>query len=375
VDERKKSIRELEAARRETLEKLTQLRLSWGEAVLSRPDTGGLEPFAAELEHYRGFLETIALFRERIRALEEGALRLQEREQALAEKGKTAAEKTGALKALYMRLGELALHNDTALDFEETLKAQAEELAARIGAQREKLGDLEGGKNAGFFSWIGSNARGALLRSGVSKNQAGLNRIYGAAGEQCFAALERRGEGQGEDPAGDLPEQIRALRQELAFLDESAGSLREEQRALRESLGIEGNSRNFRAAKQIREAEQRIEREQEQLSAFCAAFGARLCALSADTEAGAGESAWLQEEDKTVLAGAREMEEQIAGHEAGIAKLKASLRIDEKRSAIDKMKRSLLSHRQRIAASESAIAGLEKQIEEASRQIAELMKL
>jgi regulator of replication initiation timing len=373
VDERKNSIRDLEKKKRETLEDLNKLRETWGASLLSRLEAEDSDRFAGELGQRRHFLETIAAFKGRIQALEDGRLRLRDLEKELAEKDKTAAEKAGALKELYIGLGEIALQNDSAFAVEDPLKAQADSLAARIGAQQEKLAELEEGKNHSVFSWIGNNTKGALIRSRLSKSQADLSRIYGSTGEQFFAALER----EGDLPAGDSPARIRALRQELSLLKKSSASLREERGMLRESLGMEGNFRNFRASKKIRETEQLIKREQEQLASLYGAFGQRLCVLFAgsETSEAAGESAWLQGEDKNILARARQMEGQIAAYEAGIEKLRASIRIDEERNAIDKMKRSILSHRQRIAAGENAIAGLEKQIAEANRHIEELMKL
>jgi hypothetical protein len=373
MDERKLSIRELEEKKRETLEKLGKLLGSWGETLLSRLDTEDSDRFPRELGQYRHAMETIALCRGRIRTLEEDALRLRNLEKELEAKGASIAEKTGALNELYLRLGETALRSDGALDAAAPLKAQADDLTARIGAQQEQLGELEEGKNAGILSWIGNNTRGALIRSRLAKNLAGLNRIYASLGEQRFAALERLGEDAGDLPAGDIPAQISALRQELTLLEESRGTLRDERGTLRDSLGIEGNARNFSAAKKIRETEQRIDREQEQLLDLCAAFGSQIYDLFADRES--GENDWLQAEDKTILERSRELLGHIAGYEAGIEKLKASLQIDEKRNAIDKMNKSILSHRQRIAASENAIAGLEKQIAEANRHIEELMKL
>jgi regulator of replication initiation timing len=362
----------LEKKKRETLEDLDKLRESWGAALLARLDAENQDLFPGELGQRRHFLETIAALRERIQALEDGSLRLQDLERDLAEKGKTAAEKTGALKELYIGLGKIALHNDQAPAAAESIRAQADTLAARIGAQQERLAELEEGKNHGIFSWIGNNTQGALIRSQLAKAQADLDRIYGSAGEQFFAALEQ----EGDAPVGDIPARIRALRQELSSLEESRASLQDEGKSLRESLGLEG-TRNFRVAKQIRETERLIAREQEQLANLCAAFGLRIYVRFADTkeDEDAGESAWLQSEDKTILARAREMEGQITAYGADIEKLKASMRIDEERNAIDKMKKSILSHRQRIAVSENAIAGLEKQIEAANRNIAELMKL
>ena len=373
MDERKTSIRELEEKKRETRENLTRLLGSWGETLLSRLDTEDSDRFPGELGQYRHFLETIALCRGRIRTLEEDALRLRNLEKELATQDATVAEKTGALRDLYVRLGETALRTEGAFDAEASLKAQADDLAARIGARQEQLAALEEGKNAGILSWIGNNTRGALIRSRLSKNLSDLARICASLGEQVFAALEHSPDDAGDLPAGDIPAQIRALQQDMALLEESLGTLRDRREALRDSLGIEGSARNFNAAKKIRETEQHMAREQEQLLDLCAAFGSQLCDLFADRET--GESGWLQEEDKTILGRARELRGHIAGYEAAIEKLRASRRIDEKRNAIGKMEKSILSPRQRIAASENTIAGLEKQIEESNRHIEELMKL
>jgi regulator of replication initiation timing len=367
VDERKKSIRDLDEKRQETLGNLNKLRKNWGEVLLSRLDGEDSDRFADELGQRRHFLETIAAFRDRIQALEDGSLRLRDLEKNLREKEKTAAERTGALKELYRGLGELALQNDPTIEIEASLKTQAEDLNARIGARQGRIGELEEGKNSGVFSRIGNAARGALLRSQLSKDQAGLNRIHESVGEQFFAVLEE----QNESGTGDIPPRIRDLRQELSLLEEARASLRNEMETLKDSLGIEKNSRNFSVAKKIREQEQSIALEEEQLSELYRAFGERVCALFAHNEA-SEEAAWLLEGDRTALAAAQEMEERMAGHEAAMAKLRASLRIDEEREAINKMEGTILNHRRRIAASEEAIADLEKKIAEANQRIAEL---
>jgi hypothetical protein len=375
MDERKRSIRELEEKKRETLEKLLQLQENWGKTVLSRLDAANSDRFAGELGRYRQLLAAIALIRGNIRTLEEDTLRLRDMELALEERNNGVAATTGALKELYAGLGKTALQSDGALAVDPSLRAQAEGLAARIGSRQERLGELAGGKSAGIFSWLSGAAQGTLIRAGLSKSQADLYRIYGAAGEQCFAALERQGAGE-EALLGDAPAQIRALRQELALREESRAAALDEWGALKESLGIGGNSRNFSPAKKIRDLEQRIEREQKQLANHCAAFGAYLCERYADSaREDPEESAWLEEDDRTALGKARELEEALAGHEAEREKLQASLQIDEERDAIDKMKTSILSHRRRIAADESAIKDLEKQIEKSNRRITELMKL
>jgi hypothetical protein len=371
MDERKKSIRELEEKKRKTLETLNKFLGSWGETLLARLDREDSGRFAGELEQYRHALGTIAVFRARAETLEADVFRLRELENELDGKGKAAGEKAGELKELYVRLGEIALQNDELPDSEAPMKGEAEALQARIAFQEEKLRELEEAKKTNIFSWIGGNARGALLRNRLSKTRSSLNRLYESAGEDVFAEAEREGEGGGNVLASD----IAALRQDLADLDEILGSLRAEREKLRDSIGVEGNSRNCNPAKKARELERHIAREQERLLDLCARFGNHLYNLFADPIEGENAGDWLQPADINVLAKAREMRGEIAGHEAAIAKLAASLRIDEKRDAIDKMKRSILNHRRRIAASESAIAGLEQQIEESTRYIEELMKI
>jgi hypothetical protein len=371
MDERKKTIRDLEDKKRKTLETFNKLLESWGETLLSRLDREDSGRFAGELEQYRRFLKTIDVFRERTATLEAEALRLRELENELDERAKTAGEKAGELKELYSRLGESALQNDGYPDSGALLKGQTDALTARIAFLQEKLEELEEGKRTNIFSWIGGNARGALLRGRLSKTRSSLNLLYASAGEDFFTKMER----EGEDEGNVLAAAIAALRQELAGLDESLASLRAERKRLRDSIGIEGNSRNFNPAKKMQELERHIAREQEQLLDLCARFGNHLYGLFADAREGGNAGEWLQPADITVLTRAREMQGEIAGHGTAIEKLEASLRIDEKQGAIDKMKRSILNHRRRIAASESAIAGLEKQIEESARHIEELMKI
>jgi chromosome segregation ATPase len=371
MDERKKSIRELEEKKRKTLETLNSFLGSWGETLLSRLDREDSGRFAGELEQYRHALGTVAVFRDRAGTLEAEALRLRELENELDEKDKAAGEKAGELKKLYVRLGEIALQNDGLPDSGGPLKGEAEALKARIAFLEEKLRELEEGKKTNIFSWIGGNAQGALLRGRLSKTRSSLSLLYASAGEDFFAETEREGEG-GENL---LVSDIAALRQDIADLDESHASLRAERGRLRDSIGVEGNSRNFSPAKKMRELERHIAREQDQLLELCARFGNHLYDLFAGAIEDGNAGEWLQPADINVLARAREMRGEIAGHEAAIEKLEASLRIDEKREAIDKMKRSVLNHRRRIAASENTIAGLEKQIEESTRHIEELMKI
>jgi hypothetical protein len=371
MDERKKSIRELEEKKRKTLETLNRFLGSWGETLLSRLDGEDSGRFVGELEQYRHFLRTIAILRERAGTLEAETLRLRELKNELEGREKTTGEKAGALKELYVRLGEAALQNDDPPDSVAPLKEQADALTARIAFLEEKLEELAEGKKTNIFSWLGGNARGALLRGRLSKTRSSLGLLYASAGEDFFAETER----EGEDGEHVLVSDIAALRQDLADLDEALASLRAERGRLRDSIGVEGNSRNFSSAKKMRELERHIVWEQEQLFDLCARFGNHLFDLFAGAIEGENAGEWLQPADINVLAKAREMRGEIAGHEAGIEKLEASLRIDEERNAIDKMERSILNHRRRIASSESSIAGLEKQIEESTRHIEELMKI
>jgi regulator of replication initiation timing len=369
MDERKKTISELEEKRRETqgtveslLEKLGKNLLAW----LDRKEAGS---FPDELEEYRHILGEITKSEESIRMIEADTLRLKDLEGEISGKEKERSVKTKELSALYARLGEDILETGFAAAYKE----QAEALVQKIQSLEDRLRELDEGKHINIFTWIGNNTQGMVLRSMITKTQAGLERVYIEAGEKYFSRPEQETAGNPDNSAiGDLLTQVSGIRRELAELDESLTRLRKERRKISDSLGTDGGSRTT-PAKKVKTLGRHISHAQEQLIGLYIRFGARFADI---VEEGAlEEGALLKAGNKVTLEKVRKLREEIAEYDASIEKLRASLLIDEARDGIKKMEKAITGHRQRIAASEDAITGLEKKIEESNRRIQELMKL
>jgi DNA repair exonuclease SbcCD ATPase subunit len=370
MDERKKTISSLEEKKREIQRTVESLLEKLGKNLLAGLDKEGAGSFPDELEEYRRILGEIAKSEESIRVIEADTLRLKDLEGEIGGKEKDSSVKTKELSALYAHLGENILETS----FAATYKEQAEALVQKIQSLEDRLRELDEGKHINIFTWIGNNTQGMVLRSLVTKNQAGLERVYVEAGEKYFSHHERGTADNPDKPAiADLLAQVSGIRRELAELNESLTGLRNERRKVIDSLGTEGGSRSSGFAKKIKTLERHISHAQEQLVGLCIRFGGHFADI---VEEGASEEEdLLREGNKAVLGKVRKLREEIAEYDTNIEKLRASLLIDEARAGIEKMEKAITGHRQRIAASENAISGLQKQIEESNRRIQELMKI
>jgi DNA repair exonuclease SbcCD ATPase subunit len=370
MDERKKTIGKLEEKKREIQGTVESLLEKLGKSLLAWLDKEGAGPFLDELEEYRRILGEIAKSEESIRVIEADTLRLKELEGEISENEKDSSVKTKELSALYARLGEGILETGFAAAYKE----HAEALVQKIQSLEDRLRELDEGKHINIFTWIGNNTQGMVLRSLITKNQAGLERVYIEAGEQYFARREQGTADNPDNPAvGVLLDQVSGIRRELAELDESLTRLRNERRKITDSLGTEGGFRTSGSAKKIKTLERHISHAREQLTGLHIRFGAQFADIVEDGSS--EEEALLKARHKAALEKVRKLREEIAEYDASIEKLRASLLIDEAREGIEKMEKAITGHRQRIAASEDAISGLKRQIEESNRRIQELMKI
>jgi chromosome segregation ATPase len=94
--------------------------------------------------------------------------------------------------------------------------------------------------------------------------------------------------------------------------------------------------------------------------------------LSAESEWKESFTSLLKKDDKQVLKNAEQISSQIAEKELEIKKINAAISIDIEQSEIVKMGRAIQTQKQRISASEDAIADLERQIAETTNHIEEL---
>ncbi|WP_010258367.1 hypothetical protein [Treponema primitia] len=380
MDERKKSIRELEEKRRETEGTVNGILEKLGENLLTRLDREGEGYFAGEVGEYHRILGEISDSEESIRIIEADILRLKDLEGEISEKEKINSSKNKELSVLYARLGVAVIETDVAAFF----KGQADTLIQKIQSLEDRQRELDEGKHVNIFTWIGNNTQGMVLRSMISKSQASLERVYIAAGEKFSSPdIQEMAEDQDNPLIVEILDPVFTIRQELTELGQSLSQMRSERRKIKDALGSEGSDppRTISPVKKTKDLERHIIHAREQLHGLYVRFGAHFAdtvedeSAARETSLQITERALLRDENKVTLEKIRKLREEIAEYDASIEKLRASLLIDEARDGIDRMEKSITAHRQRIAASEDAITGLEKQIEESNRRIQKLMEI
>jgi chromosome segregation ATPase len=374
MDERKKTIRELENKKFQDLEGRDLLLESLGETLFSRMEgkkktarnlpaqEAGDNPDGA-LAEYQRFLQEIAASKEVIKNIEDETQRLKEIEDQIDAKGKENSAAIKELAGLYEQIGELALGSPDHEDFAEAYREQLNDLIFKIEAQEDKLEELEG-SGGGFFSWLGGGARSVVTKALLAKNQANLKRLHRWAGEK-FVSPENAGQAE-EGEIGSLKEKIDGVRQLSSSLSGDLSFLRGEKRKMAEVLGAEGNP-----VKRIQGLEKHIAQTGDEIRNVCRRFGA----YSLDPAWKGFYSSLLAKEDSSILGQIESLEESVKDTENHIEKLKAAIAIDEEKAEIEKLNAGIETQRQRIAAAGESIAEMQKRIADAENHITELTKL
>jgi chromosome segregation ATPase len=379
MDERKRSIRELETKRLQDLEGRDLLLGNLGETLIRRlegkkrparnlpakePDNpeAGDSP-AGALGEYQRLLKEIADSGELIKTIEEEIQKLKELEDQINAKEEENSACVKELAGLYEQIGGLVLGSPDHEDFSGIYRGQFDELFLKIEAQENKLEELED-SGGGFFSWLGSSARSVVIKALLAKNQASLKRLYRKAGEK-FMAPENAGEaGKGE--IASLKEKIEGTRQLSSSLSADLAFLRGEKRKAAELLGAGGNP-----AKRIQGLEKHIAHTEDEIRQVYRRFGA----YSLDPAWKDFYGSLFTKEDSSILGRIESLEESIKDTENHIEKLKAAIAIDEEKAEIEKLNAAIEGQRQRIAAAEESIGEMQKRIADAETHIEELTKL
>ncbi|MDR2020105.1 MAG: hypothetical protein LBQ14_04990 [Treponema sp.] len=392
MDERRKTIRELDGKKREDLQAIDLILEDLGKTLLLRIDgsadarealtgTSGDPSSLEDLAEYRRILKEIADSEEYIKSIEADALRLRELEEGIFRKEQHNAEDARELSQLYTRLGELLLEDPGFSDFTEPFRRQIEGLVPKIKSLENRLEELEDGNQNNVFTWIGKSAQGMVIRSFLGKNQGNLQRIYLAVGEKFSSAGSR--EAIANPGVLSVWGEIDGIRQRVLEQNASLNVLRNERRKIGDSFGAEGG-----AAKRTHSLERHIAHSREQLRSLYLRYGGRIAEDAAaigvigEVVAGGaigvlekGPASLLTDEDRLALDKIKQLRNTIGEYDKSIEKLKASLAIDEERDEIAKMEKTIEAHRQRIAVSNEAIGELERHIEESNRRIQELMEV
>jgi chromosome segregation ATPase len=355
MDERGKTIKELEKKRRKELDSLIRSRKALGRALLVRFDETG-EPSrlaGEELGEYRRLRGEIAGSENLIVSIKADTLRLKEAEEEAARLEKEYAGGIKERSALQARLGEYLMQDEATAGITDSYRRQLEVLVPKIRSLEDRLEGIAERDASNVLSWVGRGAQSLVVRSLLAKNQTGLRRIYAAAGEQ-FAHYDF------QDPSGGIAELQKALEERehaVSGLGEELTILKRECRKITDSFG-------GHPAKRVQALEKQIAQLGEEIDSLCLRVS-----IAAEREEFAS---LLRAEERAALERIGAARESLRQYGARIETLRASLAIDAERAKIARMERAIAEHERRIADGRRSIRDLKKDIAAANQRIAEL---
>jgi uncharacterized coiled-coil DUF342 family protein len=367
MDERKKTLKELEDKRQSETEGLAQLEEHLGETLLKRLHQDGESTRWEHFTEYLRLLSEITDAEEYIKRIETDVQRLKVVEAEIDGNEELLVEQSKKLVEQHTTLGGEILAEPDLIGYSQSYQTELETVMAKVQELEAKLDNLveKEGEKINIFSRIGKNVQGLALRSSLGKNQEQIRKLCETTGENFTLA---------DNPTGNeklraLAAEVEELRSQKIFLADELTALKEERSKITETFSKEGNpSRHIKALEkhitQIRDGIHALYVKAGRETAD-AAFAGTLDVLAINLSD--DESAFL---DKIALA-----REKVRDIEIHIASLKAAIAIDEEREEIARHCKSIQDQRRRIAECELAIAELETRIVEAEQRIAELSKL
>jgi hypothetical protein len=368
MDERKKTIADLESKKQEVQRSIALILEDFGEALFSR--IPGREELSGNGEEYLSLQKEIADSEGFIALIEADNLRLKELEDEIRSKEQENTACDRDRDEACIRLGRLALNEREFDILTDSHKRQIDALISKIDEQEEKLAALEEKAGTNVLVSIGRNAQGMVLRTLLAKNQQGLEKCYRTLGEKLIRADE-------EFPAS-APEMADAIREAVDLKEKSAAAaaelaaLKGERRKIGDAFGAGGGP-----VKRIQGLERHITHVRGELRQVYRQFGeaASYQAEAPGTELGKRFASILTDDDRPVLEKIASLRATAADYAWQIEKLKAAIAIDDEKALIEKMKKNIEDHRDKIKKAESAIAELEGRIAGSEKHIKELESL
>jgi chromosome segregation ATPase len=359
MDERKKTIADLEAKKQEAQRSITLIREDFGEALFSRIQ--GREELADNGEEYLRLRKEIADSEGFIRVIEADNLRLKELEEEIQAKEQQNAALIRDLSEARALLGRQVLNDPEFEALLEPYQRQIDALVSKIEGLEEKLAALDEKTGSNVFAWVGRNAQGVVYRGLLSKNQGSLERLYETVGEKVTQADSESLASDSE--IADAVREAAAIKEKASGLGEELARLKGERRRIGNAFGAEGGP-----LKRIQVLEKHIAHIRGELRQVCCCFGEAV----SDSGAEGRFAPILVPEDSPVLEKIALLRSTVADYEIQIEKLKTAIAIDEEKAAIEKLKKGIEDYRGRIKSAENAVAELEGRIAESESHIKEL---
>jgi chromosome segregation ATPase len=371
MDERKRTIGELELKKKESLRSLGAAYEDFGETLFGRV-SGREGLLGADSGEYLRLRKEIADSEDLIKLTEADIRRLKELEGEILTREREHGALAADIQGVSADLGRNAVEEEAFSSVLGIYRQQIDQILPKLQDARAKLNELEDKAGTGFFGWIGKNTQQAVYKTLAVKHQGTLRKIYAAAGDR-LSAMENEVLIIGHS-LEDAVRSVRDMKEKATAGARELEKLREERRRLGSVFGAEGGP-----ARRIQNLERRITQIHSELKLVYRRVGELVAAESrAAGPAGSPEGRFgevLKPEDDRVLEIIGRNKELAAGYSREIEKLKTAIAIDDEKAEIEKMERAIVDQKQRIAAAEGRIGELNRQIDEARAHIEELSAL
>jgi len=370
MDERKNQIKAFERKALTSLEGRNKLLEELGETLLNR--IGDENPFGESsgdtpggvIADYRKLQKEISDSSNLITSLEADIVELKKLEDKISAVGIEHSRLEEELEEVQVKFGTLLLKTPYSGEFSGPLKQQEEEILEKIEDYERKLEELEG-KQGGLIAWVGNNTKIAFTKTLLSKSRTSLDKLYHNAGKKYISGDPAGFDEVLEGQAAEAADQAFGLRDRMSSLTSDLNALKEERRKIGDKFGADGSP-----SKRIHGLERHIAHVKNEFPGI----HLRLGTLAANNEGRAALSSFVREEDLAIFVKAEELAALAASDKLEIEKIKTSLEIDKAKAEIDKIKRTISLHRQKISSIEGLISGHEKEILQLEENIEKEMK-
>jgi len=366
MDDRKKRIDDLIRNNEENHSSLSTLLENFGQNLYAR--TKDVNANFEDIDRYNDLLRDIAESNAAIGKIEEKNRRYKELEDAIEAKEKEERERDKEMDGIFRRLGKALLENSAYDDYTSLFKEQADALSAKLESLETRIGELDNKEGGNVFSWIGKSAQGLVLKSFLSKAQDNREQLFHEIGER----YSNRDSVSEDDEIAVIRAEIDNLRDISKTAIDEIAILKDEKREISAGFGIDGNPQ-----KQIQSVKNHINEVEETLRSLYKNFGAQAAGIMDDDIAPERKyfiDTIVTAEDGESIGRAVRLNQSIFDNEKAIAKLRASLAIDEERTKIEKSLRSIEDKKSKIKDLENDISDLEGSVRECEAYIQELQK-
>ena len=365
MDDRKKRIDDLFKNNHEAHLSLDTLLENFGENLYAR--TKNMQAEFNDILQFNAYLQDISDSNSTIGKIEEKNRRFKELEEAIEDKEQEEKEREKELAVIYRRLGKTLLENRTYDDYTSFFREQADTLKAKLDSLETRIGELDSKEGGNVFSWIGKSAQGLVLRSFHSKAQENQEQLYYNVGER----FSSRDSVSHDDEVAVILAEIESFRNVSRSTMNALSVLKDEKRVISASFGIDGNPQ-----KQIQNIKVHITHVRDELRLLYRNFGAQSAGIDENIkpERKYFIDTIVTAEDGETIGRAVKLNQSIKDNDAAIAKLKASLAIDEEKIKIEKYKKQIDEKKSKISDLENDIKDLEDTVTESGKYIQELEK-